>query len=511
MKCRFLIAVFFSLLLVSAALRSCYKEALPEEPETWPLDHRVLEMDHIFAFCDKDEQLLLYPLPADGIRDFSPIIGFGAYESIEFNGKLLQENAANNLGEVRINHPYPVKARSGNGEEDYLLYFTSLPLVHIHTRTDIVDEPKVLSWLELAYLAENGAYSEIQLHEGYAGVEIRGRTSAVHEKKSYGLELWENEDAKDRSAPLLGMRDGEDWILDAMYVDPLRMRNKISFGIWEKLWASKHDLPFLTTNPGVLGEYVELFINERYMGLYCLTERLDEKLIRLDGAPGEAGAALYKAIDWNGGATAFSTYNSEPGASMIWEGWEQIYPDQVPFWEPLAELRKSVVFDSDSVFGDRIGTLLNLEVAADYYLFTNLILAHDNIVKNYFLARYAGESRFLLLPWDLEGSWGIMWDGDPSSSNGLLRNRLYDRLKELDAGGFNDLLEDAWEDYRASIFHRDSLAAPFVAMEESLWASGAIERENRRWPGVDISLAQELEYVMQWTSLRLEYLDQIFD
>jgi hypothetical protein len=511
MTCRFLIGTFFSLLVTSAVLRSCYKEGLLQDPETWPIEDRVLEIDHIFAFCDKEEHLLLYPLPADTLRDFSPFIGFGAYESIEFNGHLLQENTANNLGEVRINHPYAVKARSGKRVEDYQLYFTSLPLIHIHTHSGIRDEPKVLSWLEVVSPTGEAAYRETHLHEGFAGVEIRGRTSATHEKKSYGLELWENADAEDRSASLLGMREGEDWILDAMYVDPLRMRNKISFEIWEKLWAVKQELPFLTTNPGIQGEYVELFINQRYRGLYCLTERLDERLINLDGAPEDAGAALYKAIDWNGGATSFSTYNSEPGASMVWEGWEQVYPDQAAYWDPLAELRKAVVYDSDAVFKERIGTLLNLEVAADYYLFTNLILAHDNIVKNYFLARYAGESRFLLLPWDLEGSWGIMWDGDPSSSNGLLKNRLYDRLKELDAGGFNHLLEEGWEEYRASIFQQDSLSAPFERDVGQLLASGAIDRENRRWPGVNISLAEELEYFMQWTTRRLTYLDQVFD
>lgn len=506
-----LIRILLPLLLAAAAMESCYKESLPDDPEKWPINDRVLEFDHIFAFCDKEEHLLLYPLPADTVQAFSPTIGFGDYESIEFNGQLLRENTSNDLGEVRINHPYAVKARSGDHEEDYQLYFTSLPLIHIHTRTGIVDEPKVLSWLELVSLEENGASPGTHLHEGFAGIEIRGRTSAAYEKKSYGVELWENADEEDRSASLLGMREGEDWILDAMYVDPLRMRNKISFELWENLRTVKHDLPFLTTNPGIQGEHVELFINQRYMGLYCLTERMDETLMNLDGASQQAGAALYKAISWIGGATEFSTYNSEPGASMVWEGWEQVYPDQVPFWDPLAELRRSVVFDPDGVFEDRIEDLLNLEVAADYYLFTNLINAHDNIIKNYFLARYAGETQFLLLPWDLEGSWGITWEGDPISSNELLNNRLYERLIELDVGGFNKLLEEGWKEYRETIFHRDSLASPFSRNVERVMASGAIDRENRRWKGEDIALVRELDYLLQWTSARLEYLDQNFD
>ena len=141
--------------------------------------------------------------------------------------------------------------------------------------------------------------------------------------------------------------------------------------------------------------------------------------------------------------------------------------DHLYHWEPLAELRKTVVLDA----------------AADYYLFINLLLAHDNIIKNYFLTRYANESQFLIMPWNLEGSWGIMWHGGDSSTEGILKNKLYKRLIELDVEEFNDLQKQ----------------------------SGAIERENNRWEGVDIDIDQELLYFTQWTALRLEYLDQDFD
>ena len=159
----------------------------------------------------------------------------------------------------------------------------------------------------------------------------------------------------------------------------------------------------------------------------------------------------------------------------------------------------------------KIDTLLNLDAAADYYLFTNLLMAHDNIIKNYFLTRYAGESRFLMMPWDLEASWGIMWHGGESSTEGILKNNLYKRLMELDVEEFNDLLEDRWEHYRESIFQLDSLLAPALFYTDLLKQSGAIERENNRWEGVDIDIDQELQYFTQWTALRLEYLDQDFD
>ena len=495
-----------TLLLIALAallLESCYKEMVIEEPVLWSIPHRVLEFDGVYAFADMEEDLLLYTLPFDTISEFSPYVRFGDYQSIEINGRELKEDEENDLGEVLLRHPYVVTARNGERVDTYQLYFTNLPLVHIHTENKIRDEPKVLSWAEIA--CATGLYTS------YAGIEIRGRTSAVHEKKSYGLELWKDKYETDDSAPLLGMRNGEDWILDAMYVDRLRMRNKLSFEIWEKIWDSQNDSPFRTHKPGIQCEYVELFINQRYMGLYCLSERLDETLIKLSaGQPGSEGV-MYKAIDWAGGGTAFKTYNSPPPQSLIWEGWEQVYPDQQLCWEPLAKLRGSVVFDEDEVFSERIDTLLNLAAAAEYYIFTNLIQAHDNIIKNYFLARYPDESRFLILPWDLEASLGIMWRGDEDSSNVMVENNLYKRLMELDVEQFNDLLEDRWEHHRESIFQLDSLLAPAQVYTDLLKRSGAIERENRRWEHVDIDMDYELLYLSQWTTLRLKYLDLVFD
>ncbi len=499
------------LLLGTLFLGSCYKEIQLEDSEAWSISGRVLQFDQVYAFTDIQEEMLLYTLPADTILSFSPQVSFGDFESVDFEGIALKENEVNELGKVVVNHPYNVTAVSGEREFSYQLYFTNLPLVHIHTEVKIPDEPKVVSWMELAYATEDKDSQGTYLYTSDAGIEIRGRTSADYEKVSYGLELWENKYGDDQSAALLGMRYGEDWILDAMYVDPLRMRNKLSFEIWKKMWDEKSETPYKTLNPGIQCEFVELFINQRYMGLYCLSERLDENLLKVSSGKSGHEGVIYKAIDWTGGATSFQTYNSEPGESLIWEGWEQVFPDRFACWDPLAELRKSVVFDGNGMFTGRIDTLLDLNVAAEYYLFTNLILAHDNIVKNYFLARYPGTSQFLFTPWDLEGSWGIMWHGGESSTNGLLHNNLYTRLRDLDVNDFNDLLESKWEDYRESIFQEDSLLAPAEAYADLLNRSGAIERENQRWESVDLDIDQALIYYSQWTSLRLDYLDLVFD
>ncbi|MDF1574419.1 MAG: CotH kinase family protein [Bacteroidales bacterium] len=501
----------FLLLLTTLLTGGCYKEQVIRDPEVQVPAKRVFEFDRVNAFVDLQERMLLYTLPSDTLPSFRPQVNFGEYSAISINGRELVNDEINDLGEVMVNHPYRVVAQSNTGTDTFQLFFTNLPLVHIFTEYPIRDEPKSLSWMELQFSTKDAPGSRTVGYATYAGIEIRGRTSAQLEKKSYGVELWENIYEKDRSAPILGMRYGENWILDAMYVDKLRMRNKLSFELWEKIWSRKSGSPWRTVHPGIQEKFVELFINQRYMGLFCLTEKLDESLINLsEGSSGSEGV-LYKAIDWNGGATAFTTYNSAPPESFLWEGWEQVFPDDQECWGPLAELRKTVVLDEDRLFREKIDTLIDLDCMAEYYLFTNLILAHDNIIKNYYLARYPEQSRFLILPWDLEGSWGIMWHGEESSTNGLLENGLFNRLLEQEEGEFQELLESKWENYRESVFCLDSLLAPVRQYTDLLKRSGAVERENFRWAGENIDLDQELLYFMEWTALRLKYLDLVFD
>ena len=494
----------------SSLMRSCYLEQVLDDPGEHGKS-QVIAFDQVFAFADLKDNLLLYTLPSDTIVAFRPFIQFGDYRSVAIDGMELSPDEINDLGEVTVNHLYTVTARNSTGNHTFQLYFTTLPVIRINTEKAIVDEPKVLSRMDIQYATDVTDDPQTMLFTSYAGIEIRGRTSAQYDKKSYGVELWKDIHGNDCSAPLLGMRNGEDWILDAMYIDPLRMRNRLSFELWEKMWAGRTGSPWKTSCPGILCEYTELFINQRYMGLYCLSERLDETLINLEeGQPGSDGV-MYKAISWIGGATAFKTYNSEPPSLMRWEGWEQICPDKRFCWGPLAELRKSVVQDEDELFISKIDTLIDLDCLAEYYLFINLVLAHDNIIKNYFLARYPDGSPFLVMPWDLEGSWGIMWDGDPSSSNGLVDNNLYKRLLELDVADFGDMLESKWEAYRRSVFRLDSLVAPAIRYADQLKRSGAIERENSRWKSAGIDMDPELEYLSDWTARRLEYLDRVFD
>lgn len=158
---------------------------------------------------------------------------------------------------VAIGTAYGVKNPSN---VDYMLYFTQLPLINITTNNEIVNDPRVLS--QFTFSESNGNVITSKL-----GIEIRGGTSRFFPKKSYRIEFWEDDlGTNTLNFSFLGMRSDDDWNLQAMYNEPLKLRGKTNY----ELWRSIHTLYYQSAEPnavtGVRMEYVELFLNGAYMG-----------------------------------------------------------------------------------------------------------------------------------------------------------------------------------------------------------------------------------------------------
>lgn len=494
--------------ILSLLSGACYKEAMVPESLLQGKMERVIGFDGVYAYADMTDRLLLYCLGRDTVPDFTPLVHFEAYERIYLDGRLLEHGSNNYLGQVSINHPYQVLAYHEDGIDTFSLFFTPFPIAHVLTEETIRDEPKVLSWLSLQYTDPGGLQQNPRLFESWAGIEIRGQSTRNYDKKQYGLELWANQRKTDHPASLLGMWYGEDWILDAMRTDDLRMRNKLSFEVWEKLASLPEEDRMADVYPGIHLEYLELFINNRFQGIYCLGERFDERILRYAPNQYEEGGVLYEAIEKAEGSTRFEVYQSEPGNGLVWDGWEMVYPDHAVYWKPLAELRKTIVLKSDDEFAASIGSMIDLDNVADHYIFINLLLAYDNIGKNNFYARYSNASRFFIIPWDLDYTWGRRWEMLDSGPRGMTGNQLHRRLLEDDELDFKELVSERWNSYRSSILQLDSLIASIDRYYRVLKSSGVIERENRRWADVNIDLQYEYAYICNWIEQRLLYLDE---
>ncbi|NQU86945.1 MAG: CotH kinase family protein, partial [Mariniphaga sp.] len=179
--------------------------------------------------------------------------------------------------------------------QNVTLVNSNLPIVVINTNgATIPDEPKARAHMGIISNSDgkdNNIHGSFEGYDGNIAIEVRGSSSQMFEKKSYGLEL-RDEAWADMDASLLGMPEEEDWILYGPYMDKSLLRNVVTFTLDATLG---HYSPKC--------RYVELVLNNEYKGLYVLMEkvkrdknRVNIARLRMEDTEGEelTGGYIFK-------------------------------------------------------------------------------------------------------------------------------------------------------------------------------------------------------------------------
>lgn len=382
------------------------------------------------------------------------------------------------------------------------LYFTSLPIINIVTSNSIVDKPKICAQFSLCQ--SNGNFTQSMI-----GIEYRGKTTQSFPKKSYSIEFWtENTGKKSRAVRLLGLRSDDDWNLQAMYNEPLRVRSKVGFELWRKIDTLPYSNIETEAINGVRQEYVELFINNAYNGIYTLSEKPDRKQFKLKKHKySKIRGELYKGVHWN--ASTFKTFLPYDNNSFFWNGLEYKYPKKEINWHNIYEFVNFFIHSDSTDFYENYPKKINVKNAINYFIFFNLLRATDNTGKNIFIAKYDTNTPYFYIPWDLDGTFGIIWNGKKENiNNDILTNLFYDKL--LKDSSFRKKLKQRWCKLRKGPIAIDSIMADFKLQFNYLKANGVYERELIAWKNGGFLDLKNLKYTEYWLTKRLAYLDIVF-
>lgn len=381
----------------------------------------------------------------------------------------------------------------------------------------------------------------------HAKFRWRGATALNYEKKSYAVKLTDA-NGEDMDASFLGMRDDNNWILDAMAVDHACMRNRVSTDLWNDFASAPYHKE---QEPGAIagtrGKFVEVFLNGSYHGLYCLTEKVDRKQLKLkkyEPADADHGdiihGTLYKSSQWSyevlmgheqdqrsyphRSPSPYDNYNG----SETWCQFEVKYPDyeDEPIdWAPLYNAVNFVATASDDDFDNYVGRYFDRPVVDDYYLFIELMLATDNHGKNMYFFVYdeqdeANADKLGITPWDLDGTWGRRWDGSSSYTgpeqdfdtflwayeHGNLT--LFTRLAESSYINWPLVLGRRYATLRKKHFSPAALKQRFTDYRDLFAESGADTREAHRWPSLHADISADVDRICTWIDRRVSFLDE---
>lgn len=350
-------------------------------------------------------------------------------------------------------------------------------------------------------------------------VRFRGATALRYEKKSFALKLIDS-DGEDLDANIMGIREENSWILDAMAIDRTRMRNRVCFDIWNEISRTPYTTKYGNRN-ATLGTFVEVFVNGGYHGLYCLSDKIDRKLLGLKKSQKDANAdvtvrgLLYKGKRWGGASGLLSYDSSEPMDSDYWNAWELQYPDDCPSektWRPLADL---VDFCSApegvEYFGRHYTEHFYPSNLIDYITFVNALYIMDTGYKNTFLSMpdiTSAYRRFLITPWDLDSSLGGLYNGEywdyVVDKYWLAHIGPFNNIFTYNIDGFIDGVRERWQQLNTTVLSVAEVSRRLDAYAEMFVASGAWERERSRWDNNPVELKEdineELDYVKDWYS-----------
>lgn len=391
----------------------------------------------------------------------------------------------------------------------------SLPLIHLESDADSTNhEYFVDGYITIAQYGHD-------LVQHNCLIRRRGK-SAVHlPKKSYAIKLVD-EFGEKVDDNILGLRNDNTWILDAMGIDKLRMRNRVLFDIWNEYSHTMWNTDFGKRN-GTVGTMVEVFINNEYYGIYHLSDKVNRQLLNLrkvrdnhDGSFVVKGL-LYKGKG-NGVSNALIDYVDESTDSLKWNTFELQYPDEFPSqqaWQPLADLIDFNGKSSDEYFKAHYNEWYYVDNLVDYWVLLVAFGIDDMPYKNTFLSTpdINFNHRFMITPWDLDACLGREGDGKKNMMHSEL-TRLnnygpYNRLIWQNIDGFRNIIALRWQELIETQLSPANLESHINAIAQRYVESGAWQRETERWKGTKIEpedLDEEIEYVLSWYQLNIAYM-----
>lgn len=387
-------------------------------------------------------------------------------------------------------------------DESYSLYRTEMPMVILDTEgEEIPDEPKIGGTLKLLNPGD-------EPFESFIGIERRGGLSQTFPKKSYSVELWEDELGEDdRKESLLGLREDDDWILDGLWNEPLRIRDFTSHDIWLQMARFNFQEEEPEAVLGINRKYCEVFLNGMYRGIYYLGEKIDRKQLKLkkydEGTRGE----LFKGDYWADGVV-FDAVEDFSNSSDTWSGYEAKYPDEEGEldWTNLHGFVSFVVESEKTVFDSEIGAWADIQNMADYFIFLNLMYAIDNVGKNVYTARHDAGSPYVFVAWDMDGTFGNSFTGERlADTNSILSNGIYDRFLENNV--FITELKSRWNFLKGGMLSQNNLSSMFFENFSYLKNNGAYEREEMDETFPFNYSDTEVDFINDWIGTRLNYLD----
>ena len=502
--------------------------------------------------------LYLVPVAEENFdKDFSATVTYEQREGwgyLSINGSPIASGNKYDFKGMKAGKTYKLscKKTDGTATETQSITFTALPVVKIYGSFNNeysegyiqVIEPTMDSIADLLHMKakwRGGITNGNGKHKRNYHIKLKDASGNKLEKKFFGL------------------RNDNSWILESCQVDMSRIRNRVLTDLWNDYSTPPYYInKEKKAKTGTQGQFVELILNDEYRGIYCMTENMDRKQMKLKkideatetNPETTTHGQLWKSKDWtyatlmgtspDGGYQPKYELTTPNPNSEMWDKYQVKYPDFEDYgnktdWTTLYNAVDFVCHSSDEEFIQHFAEYFDLPLVIDYYILQECILSTDNHGKNMFFACYdvQTDKKITFGVWDMDATCGQRWSDDyfhsslmqpeQDYSEYIARNEhgdynLFKRLRNTDAEDFNMQVRLRYRDLRDNYLATESVLNRFSTYLNRFKLCGAAQREYDKWNGdtdisrLNLDFDDEMEYLTDWITRRLNYLDtQRFD
>lgn len=336
----------------------------------------------------------------------------------------------------------------------------------------------------------------------------RGNASYFADKKSYRINLMDSDGNADRK-DLLGLGENSDWILLNLATDVTRVKDKVSNDLWNQL-SDQYDYDM----PGAETEFVELYLNDQYMGVYLLCSPVEKRSLNLTNKD-----KLYKLRQaaWLTDEE-FDKLTSDESLEWL-NKFEVVYPKRWSegVWDPLVNYLKLLYQPQESPTWEQIEQTVQIDNLLDVALFKQFTCAIDNVFQNQYVAYLAEDGLCYRVPWDMNYTWGDAYEGvmEQDLSTYIIKDYELDTLCQADLQQAQTRIAERWQQLRQTVFDVDKVLDAMQQQTDYLIESGAMKRDFALWgekggyaSGLSDYQTLNLEQVEKLLKKRTAYLDQ---
>lgn len=449
-----------------------------------------LQINNVDTVYDKNNNTFYYTIPKKH-ENKTYILNFNLDNSYKY--KIIDETL--NIVKVDYNKNFKIIIYNDKYYFETKLQLTNLPIINITVEEKITTNPSnsIFKYIN----SEEELINNIKIH-------VRGSSSMYFDKQSYKIQMYNKNYTDEKNINLNNFYNGNAFILDSVYRDPSKIRNIICTQVW-------NDISDDYNNIDIYSEFVELFINNEYKGLYVLTEPINRRKLKLNKSELNDSSILIKIQDWK---YIDSNIDVSDIAGDSYYGIELKYPnDEELYVESWERVLYKIVKYYDKEMGSSYKTIsstFNLENYIDLIIFNAFTNNIDNRVRknNYMYMKNFNSKEVYIQPWDMEYTFGTRYKG--TAERNLLKNmedynEIYTGFYHESAPEINKLLIKRYWELRKNILTKeyfDSLLNKYL----NELNKGAALRDSKLWYEYD--LEKEIEEIRVWIYNRIEFFDE---